>query len=189
MVIITLLLVVRIYNVNFKPEMSPSNIIPSITQEEQLTFDSVKVRYVVDGDTIAVTYPDGKEEKVRLIGCNTPESVSSDKNKNCEEGKKASEYTKSLVLPGDTVYLQYDKEHYDKYERVLAYVWLSKPEGNISEDMMRKDLLNAKLLLEGQANTLFIAPNIQYKNEFLKFEKEAKNAERGFWENGNFDSH
>lgn len=98
------------------------------------------VRYVVDGDTLAVTDEDGSEFKVRLIGCNTPESVSSDESKNCEEGRLASQYTKSLISEGQTVYLEYDNDHYAKYGRILAYVWLSKPTEERSDDYMRKEV-------------------------------------------------
>ncbi len=56
---------------------------------------------------MTVTDEDSNEFKVSRIGCNTPESVSSDENKNCEEGRLASKYTKSLFSEGQTVYLEY----------------------------------------------------------------------------------
>lgn len=49
-----------------------------------------KVIRVVDGDTIVIDY-NGAEEKVRLIGVDTPESVHPDEEKNTEFGEKASE--------------------------------------------------------------------------------------------------
>ena len=44
------------------------------------TFDQVTVRHVVDGDTLAVTMPDGEHVSVRLIGIDTPESVAPQKS-------------------------------------------------------------------------------------------------------------
>ena len=92
----------------------------SSTTNEKVSYEPVTVRYVVDGDTLTVTDEDSNEFKVRRIGCNTPESVSSDENKNCEEGRLASQYTKSLLSEGQTVYLEYDNDRYDKY----GWVWL-----------------------------------------------------------------
>ena len=74
--------------------------------------DSAKGPYevirVVDGDTMMIDI-EGVETKVRLIGVDTPESVATGDNeyKNCEEGKVASDYTKSLV-EGQKVYIEYD---------------------------------------------------------------------------------
>lgn len=105
-----------------------------------MSYEPVTVRYVVDEDTLTVTDEDGSEFKVRLIGCNTPESVSSDENKNCEEGRLASQYTKSLLSEGQTVYLEYDNDCCDKYGRILAYVWLSEPTEEHSDDYMKKEV-------------------------------------------------
>lgn len=134
----------------------------SSTTNEKVSYEPVMVRYVVDGDTLTVTDEDGSEFKVRRIGCNTPESVSSDENKNCEEGRLASQYTKSLFSEGQTVYLEYDNDRYDKYGRILAYVWLSEPTKERSDDYMKKKyMLNAKLLSDGQTETMFV---VEIKN-------------------------
>lgn len=105
-----------------------------------MSYEPVTVRYVVDGDTLTVTDEDSNEFKVRRIGCNTPESVSSDENKNCEEGRLAYQYTKSLFSEGQTVYLEYDNECCDKYGRILAYVWLSEPTEEHSDDYKKKEV-------------------------------------------------
>lgn len=123
-----------------------------------MSYEPVTVRYVVDGDTLTVTDEDSNEFKVRRIGCNTPESVSSDENKNCEEGRLASQYTKSLFSEGQTVCLEHDNDCCDKYGRILAYVWLSEPTEERSDDYMKKKyMLNAKLLSDGQTETMFVA--------------------------------
>ncbi len=61
---------------------------------------------VVDGDTFVIR-ADGEEEKVRLIGLDTPESVHADPDKNTPYGEVASEYTRSMV-DGEEVYLEFD---------------------------------------------------------------------------------
>lgn len=78
---------------------------------------------VVDGDTVVVRM-DGEDIKVRMIGVNTPESVSPDAAKNSTAGEIASVYSKKHLKEGMTVYLEYDLEREDKYNRTLAYVWL-----------------------------------------------------------------
>lgn len=178
----------RVYNTYFKPQTGVVTSSPAITNEK-VSYEPVTVKYVVDGDTLAVTSKNGSEFKVRLIGCNTPESVSSDENKNCKEGKEASEYTKSLVSSGSTVYLEYDNEHYDKYGRVLAYVWLSEPAEEINSEYMQKYMLNARLLVDGQAETMFVGNNIKHKTEFLNIESDARYNSRGFWNDYKFDVH
>ena len=59
---------------------------------------------VVDGDTFVVNY-NGIEEKVRLIGVDTPESVHPDSSKNTAVGVLASEYTKER-LEGKEVFAE-----------------------------------------------------------------------------------
>lgn len=129
------------------------------------------VEKVIDGDTISI-YIGVDEVKVRMIGIDTPESVSSDVSKNCEEGFIASEYTKSL-LSNQSVYLEYDKEIKDKYDRTLAYVYL-KQDGELV-------MVNRLLLEEGMAKTMTIEPNTKYAEEFKEIETEAKLNKTGFW--------
>lgn len=76
---------------------------------------------VVDGDTIIVNI-DGKKERVRLIGVDTPETKHP--NKPVEYfGREASAFTKGMV-EGKKVKLEYDWQRRDKYGRLLAYVYL-----------------------------------------------------------------
>ncbi len=129
---------------------------------------------IVDGDTIVVSI-DGEETKVRLIGVDTPESVSYDKSENTKEGIEASSYTTEL-LEGHQVYLEYDEQRTDVYDRVLAYVYL--------ED--KETMVNKVLLQEGLAQVMTVEPNTRYQSEFEKLEEEARQANIGFWETGYF---
>lgn len=123
----------------------------SIPEQGELVgpFDVVRV---VDGDTIIVDYY-GEEERVRLIGVDTPESVHPNDARNTEEGETASDYTKAL-LEGKRVMLEFDEEMYDRYERMLAYVYLDG------------EMVNAKLLTDGYADTMTIPPNTKYAEWF-----------------------
>jgi len=130
---------------------------------------------VVDGDTVHVRLENGKEEKVRFIGVDTPEST-----REVEPyGKEAAAYTKKR-LDGRTVYLELDVGERDKYGRLLAYVWLSPPK-NDGEAEVQAKMFNAELLLNGYAQVMTVLPNVKYANLFAKFQREAREAEKGLW--------
>lgn len=131
------------------------------------TDDLYSIVRIVDGDTIVVNYK-GTEEKVRLIGVNTPESVHKDSSKNTEEGQIASEYTKNL-LTGKKVKLEFDVSPRDKYGRLLAYVYLDEK------------MVNKTLLEEGYAKIATYPPNVKYVDEFTKIQKKARENKKGFW--------
>lgn len=130
-----------------------------------------KVVRVVDGDTFVASV-NGADTKVRLIGVDTPESVATGSNayKNCEEGKIASNFTKSLI-EGKNIKLEYDVSPTDKYGRILAYVYL--------EDGR---MLNKVLLESGYARLMTIQPNVKYVDEFTKIQKTARENKKGFWD-------
>lgn len=113
---------------------------------------------VVDGDTILVDY-NGLEERVRLIGIDTPESVHPDETKNVEAGKTASEYT-SKLLAGKQVELEFDVQERDMYQRLLAYVYVDGV------------MLNKTLLREDHANLSTWPPNVKYVDEFRQIAAE-----------------
>lgn len=114
-----------------------------------------KVVRVVDGDTLVVNI-DSDDVKVRLIGINTPESVHPDEKLNTKEGKLASNFTKSKV-ENKSVYLEFDEEIKDPYDRTLAYVFLDK-EG--------KTMLQDIILKAGHAKIMTIEPNTKYAKRF-----------------------
>lgn len=127
----------------------------------------VKVLRVVDGDTFKCMI-DGKEQTIRLIGVDTPESVNPKEEKNTVEGKIASEYTKRYLENRD-VELEFDIQKTDKYGRVLAYVW--------NGDTM----FNFKLIRDGIAKPMTIAPNVRYSEIIKNLEKTAVENNKGFF--------
>ena len=104
---------------------------------------------VVDGDTVLVMIDD-KEFYVRLIGIDTPESVNPDESKNTPEGVEASEWLKLRLKDIKVIYLEFDIEKYDKYGRLLAYVY-------VDDSMLNKEILH-----NGYASPLIIEPNTKY---------------------------
>lgn len=151
------------------------------TSQNSAQTEKATVVRVVDGDTLVTSNASGQEQKIRLIGVNTPESVSSDESKNCEEGKEASAYTKSVLTPGKTVYLEYDAGRTDKYGRTLAYVWLDNSTNTTSLYELSNHMFNAMLLATGYANTMEIEPNVKYALSFGLIKQQAENNQVGFW--------
>ena len=122
------------------------------------TANRYKVIRVVDGDTFVIDY-NGKEEKVRLIGIDTPESVHPDADRNSAAGITASDYTKSL-LQGKSVELEFDVQERDKYGRLLAYAYVDGY------------MLNKKLLEDGYAVVSTYPPNVKYAEEFKAISRQ-----------------
>ena len=129
------------------------------------------VSTVRDGDTIEITTADNKTYPIRLLGVDTPESVHKDTSKNVEEGKIASDFTKSL-LKGQKVTLEFDKQFKDRTSehRLLAYVYLE--DGR----MLQKILLE-----EGLARTDRLEDCPKHAAEFTSIEAMAKQNKAGFW--------
>ncbi len=127
------------------------------------------VTEVIDGDTVVVRLEAG-EERVRLIGVDTPETVDPDRPSQCF-GPEASARTLALLPPGTHVRLVRDREGRDQYGRLLAYVF-REPDGV---------LVNQVLLEEGLGRLLTIAPNDAYQGQLTAAAARAEAAGRGLW--------
>jgi micrococcal nuclease len=149
----------------------------SIQDESQspIRLEKATVTHHTDGDTIGVTFENGQNAKVRLIGVNTPESTA----KHEQYGEEASNYTKSQLY-GKTVYLENDAGNTDTYGRLLRYVWISPPV-EITESEIRNKMFNAVLALNGYAEQMTVQPNVKYAEYFRKFCADARKNSRGLW--------
>jgi micrococcal nuclease len=129
----------------------------------------VRVVRVVDGDTIKVQRPDGRTDRVRYIGVDTPETVKPGTPVQCF-GHEASRENGSLVA-GRTVRLVPGAETRDRYGRLLAYVYRTTDDAFVNERLVR----------DGYARTLTIAPNDRYADHFRALQDQARSAGRGLW--------
>jgi micrococcal nuclease len=126
--------------------------------------DWYRVKAVIDGDTILLQ--DGRF--VRYIGINAPEIAHADK-KGEPFGDPSTRYNSRLVRSG-RVRLEFDRQKYDRYDRLLAYVY------NESGVM-----INRAMIESGMASCLYKAPNIRYEKELLEAQMGAMNASKGIW--------
>jgi micrococcal nuclease len=124
------------------------------------------VTRVVDGDTIEARFG-GREEDVRYIGVDTPETVKPDTPVQCF-GPRASSFNHGLV-ERRRVRLVFGVERRDVYGRLLAYVYLGRR------------FVNAVLVRRGLARSLTIAPNDRFAPLFRGLELRAARAGRGLW--------
>ena len=150
------------------------------TTKESAQLVEAHLERIVDGDTLVVTTSSG-EQKIRLLEINTPESVHSDKEKNCKEGEIASNFTKEFLQSYSTIYLSYDKEETDQYGRTLAYVWLKDNVDINNMEDVENNCLNAILIKEGMAEVIIYPPNDMYSTLFLALESEAQQTHTGLW--------
>ena len=82
----------------------------------------VQVVRVIDGDTVRVCCVFGDRVTIRYIGIDTPETHHPMKGVE-HYGKEASEANRKLV-DGKTVRMEFDVQQFDKYGRILAYIYL-----------------------------------------------------------------
>lgn len=125
--------------------------------------------YVTDGDTIGVEV-DGTEERVRLIGIDTPETKKPDTPVQCF-GPEATAFTTSLLPEGTALHLERDVEARDAYGRLLAYVYRA-------DDGL---FVNMEIIGRGYARPLTIPPNVAHADEFVAAARDAEAADAGLW--------
>ncbi len=136
------------------------------------------VTKVVDGDTIKVQLTDGKTVTVRLLGIDAPEMRNSPKAE--VRGKAdcfANEATNTLrtMAQDKRAILETDSSgtQYDKYGRLLAYVWVG--DTNVNQEMIS----------EGYAyEYTYRGRKYAYKDEFKNAQRQARENRRGLWADG-----
>ncbi|MDO8602815.1 MAG: thermonuclease family protein [Candidatus Omnitrophota bacterium] len=138
------------------------------TQFNNLAHGYYKVVRAVDGDTIELS----SGETVRYIGIDTPEireKRGSDWIYNPRPyAEDAKAFNKNFV-EGKSVRLEFDVQRKDKYNRILAYVYI--------EDKM----VNVEIVREGLAMIYTYPPNVRYSQKFLDAQREARDNKRGLW--------
>ena len=156
-------------------------ILPKLNEREQRERKEYVITKVFDGDTFEAEI-NGKKEKVRMLGIDTPEKFDSDKlTRDMERTKKDSETIKKLgelssqftrkLLEGKKVLLEPDKsqDDKDKYGRLLRYVYL--------ED---GTFVNKKIVAEGYA-VVFRKFKVSKEKELIDAETDARKGKKGLW--------
>ena len=152
---------------------------PATLGAEPPGYEEAVVLRAVDGDTIEVEITArvagpgtgeaavGETYDVRLVGIDTPESVSPREPVECF-GREAAAATAAL-LEGATVKLVKDVEERDGFDRLLRYVYLGA------------ELANARLVANGYAHAYAYPPNVRWSELLVQVQREARNDDRGLW--------
>lgn len=122
---------------------------------------------VIDGDTIVADLS-GIETTIRLLNIDTPETKDPNRSVQCL-GPEATEYTKSLLQPGDKIELEYDVQRLDPYGRTLAGVY---KDGS---------LVNADIAAAGLGVAVLYQPNERFYAEVKAAEQAAADAQSGLF--------
>lgn len=126
-----------------------------------------KVKWVYDGDTLLLE----DKRKVRFIGIDTPE-VAHHKQKGEVLGREAGEQLRSLLKRSNNqIYLEFDEDRQDRYQRTLAHVFL-KDGTNISEWMLRN----------GWATLMVFPPNVKYQQDYANAQSLAQQERVNLWQ-------
>ncbi len=160
LIVIVYLLSIVSTKINGQSTPSASNLAPGY----------YKVSRFVDGDTISIDM-NGKTEKVRFIGVDTPETHKPNTPVQCY-GPAAAAFTKNTIGQ-QKVRLEADplSTNRDKYNRLLRYVYL--PDGTN---------LNAKLISTGNGFYYPYFP-FQKSSEFSILQDQARAKNKGLWGN------
>ena len=124
---------------------------------------------VIDGDTIVLKLQN-QTETVRLLGVDTPETVHPTKDVECF-GPEASTFTRTMLKEGAVVKLARDVEPRDRFQRLLAYLYLA--DGTF---------FNQLLIDQGFARNLSIEPNTTFASQFASHESTARDRRVGLWQ-------
>lgn len=125
---------------------------------------SHRVSKVYDGDTIVLN--SGK--RVRLLGINAPEVAS--RYRASEPGGLAAKKWLQEKLHNKSVHLQFDQEKYDRYQRLLAHLFLPGEKH-----------LNEALLENGHAILNIVPPNLRYTDKLIRAQQRAEKQKLGIW--------
>lgn len=139
-------------------------------QPEKTDINRYEAVRFIDGDTFVVDL-NGKQETVRLLGVDTPETHAPNTPVQCY-GPAASAYTKNL-LTDKRVRLESDPENddRDRYGRLLRYAYL--PDGT---------LVQKEIISNGYGFAYTIYPFAQ-KDTFVAYEEQARVHAEGLWGN------
>ncbi|MBH0228829.1 thermonuclease family protein [Halobacillus yeomjeoni] len=134
--------------------------------EKKKNAPNATVTRVVDGDTLKVNM-NGKEEEIRLLLIDTPETVHP--NEPVQPfGPEASQFVKD-TLSGQQVRVQVGKEARDKYGRMLAYVYIGE------------ETIQEKLLRKGLARTAYLYNDLTLLDRFHNAQANAMSSGIGVW--------
>lgn len=127
--------------------------------------DKYGIKAVIDGDTVILD--DDAKTYLRYIGINAPENLNN--NSPGDPFSLESTYLNRELIDGKDIRIEFDKEKYDPYGRLLGYVFVGDT------------FINEEIVRQGLARVFFIGPNRKYESKLRTAQEEAKKAKIGIW--------
>lgn len=159
-------------NSSIKNTKSPNS--ENNQQEDNKKVMKAVVTDNIDGDTIKVKFENNKEETIRLLLIDTPETVHPSKPVE-PFGKEASDYAKELMPINKDVEVELDVSERDKYGRLLAYIWVDGK------------MYNELVIEKGLARVAYVyAPNTKYVDLLREKQSIAQQQAIGIWSIENY---
>lgn len=155
-----------------RPSAKPSSPTPAQLAGSIENRVAATVIKVVDGDTITVSL-NGRNETVRIIGINTPETVDPRSPVECF-GIEASNQAKKLFTDSqNTVWLEVDPSQgeRDRYNRLLRYVFIQN--GTVDYGRM--------MIAQGYAYEYTYGTPYKYQAVYKNVQQDAQGKELGLW--------
>jgi micrococcal nuclease len=128
------------------------------------------VAEIIDGDTVVLDLANGRRERVRLLGIDTPETSHPTRPVECF-GAEATAHLAALAPPGTQLRIERDIEGRDHFGRLLLYLFRADDEL----------FLNLEMVATGHATTLHVDPNGAYRHTLAAAESEARASALGLW--------
>ncbi|MDH5191003.1 MAG: thermonuclease family protein [Gammaproteobacteria bacterium] len=126
----------------------------------------VNITNVYDGDTVRTD----TSEKIRLIGINTPETGKKEYPAQPLANEAKNALVALLAHSHNKVGLQFGKDKRDRYQRLLAHVFL--PDGTNVQQY---------LLEQGLAAYIVVPPNTEKIGCYQNAERKARQQKKGMW--------
>ena len=127
--------------------------------------EKVTVNHVIDGDTIILS----DDRHIRLIGIDTPE-IGYDGHRSEMGADEARNYLDRLLKTNNKIFIIYDQQRKDHYQRTLAHLFLQ--DGTSIQSL---------LLKRGLATTLTIPPNLDMLDCYQASSLYARQHHIGLW--------
>ena len=155
---------VSVWRLTSSIDATISSIEEDVSSDAAERLPEARVIAVNDGDTVTLRM-DGKEYRSRLIGMDAPELGQE------PWGKLARGHLRKLLKDAKwRVTVETDIVKYDKYDRILVYLWT--PGG---------EMLNERMLRDGYALLFTIQPNSKYSDRFKEAQRIARENRKGIW--------
>lgn len=160
--------------------ISPEKTVPTTTEKSDVIINNkieqVKVTQIMDGDTICILNRESIETKIDFLGTDSPNKLPF---RQPFSDEATNFIVKNITLNQD-IFIETDEKIKENDGRLTYYVWKKKPT-NFSEEEVRANLINAKILIEGFGKVNNLEVEYKYKDLFVKFEEEAKKHKKGLW--------